>query len=284
MQNKAFLTNKTLNLGGRLVSLEKPAIMGILNVTPDSFFDGDRYTNEKEILHQVEKMIEEGATFVDVGGYSTRPGAMEISVEEERRRVLGAIQPILKNFPETLISIDTFRSEIAKAAVGDGALMINDISGGNLDPTMFETVAQLHVPYILMHLRGNPQTMTSQTAYQNLVKEVMDYFHQKLHHLAPYNFSDIIIDPGFGFAKTIPQNFELLNHLEYFTHLERPLLVGLSRKSMVWKTLKSSPEEALNGSTALHTIALLKGANILRVHDVKEASEVIQLVNHLSIR
>jgi len=276
------LTNKTLNLGGRLVSLQKPAIMGILNVTPDSFFDGDRYIDEKAILLQVEKMLTGGATFVDVGGYSTRPGAAEIPAEEEMKRILSAIRPILKTFPKTLISIDTFRNEIAKAAVDEGASMINDVSGGALDPKMFETVAQLKVPYILMHMRGNPQTMTSQTDYQNLVKEVTDYFHQKLKELNRYNISDIIIDPGFGFAKTISQNFQLLNHLEHFNYLERPLLVGLSRKSMIWKTLKISPEEALNGSTALHAIAVLKGANMLRVHDVKEAHEVIELINQLA--
>lgn len=276
------MTNKTLNLGGRLVSLQKPAIMGILNVTPDSFFDGNRYRNEKEILLQVEKMVTAGTTFVDVGGYSTRPGATEIPETEERKRILGAIRPILKTFPETLISIDTFRSEIAKVATAEGAVMINDISGGALDPKMLETVAQLRVPYILMHMRGNPETMTSQTDYKNLVKEVADYFHQKLNALNSHNIPDIILDPGFGFAKTIAQNFELLNHLEYFQHLDRPLLVGLSRKSMIWKTLESSPEEALNGTTSLHTIALLKGANILRVHDVKEANEVLRLFDQLS--
>lgn len=281
MQNKAFLTNKTLNLGGRLVSLEKPAIMGILNVTPDSFFDGNRYSEEKTILLQVEKMLTEGATFVDVGGYSTRPGANEIPVEEEQKRVLGAIRSILKTFPHALLSIDTFRSEVAKAAVGEGASMINDISGGDLDTKMFETVAQLKVPYILMHMRGNPQTMTSKTDYQNLVKEVMDYFHEKLKVLNDHAIADIIIDPGFGFAKNISQNFELVNYLEYFTHLQRPLLVGLSRKSMIWKTLNTRPEDALNGSTVLHTIALLKGANILRVHDVKEAQEVITIIDQI---
>jgi dihydropteroate synthase len=284
VQNKAFLTNKTLNLGGRLVSLEKPAIMGILNVTPDSFFDGNRYTNEKEILLQVEKMLFQGATFVDVGGYSSRPGAEEIPIEEEQQRVLGAIRPIIKRFPEILLSIDTFRSEVAKVAVGEGAMMINDISGGSLDSAMFQTISQLQVPYILMHMRGNPQTMTSQADYQNLTRELMDYFHQKINQLIEYNLSDIIIDPGFGFAKTIAQNFELLNHLDYFNRLERPLLVGLSRKSMIWKTLQTTPDEALNGSTSLHTIALLKGANILRVHDVKEAQEVITLLDKLSIR
>ena len=252
--------------------------MGILNVTPDSFFDGNRYTNEKEILLQVEKMVEQGATFVDVGGYSTRPGADAISAGEEQQRILGAIRPILRNFPEILLSIDTFRSSIAKAAVEEGAVMVNDISGGDLDPSMFETVAKLKVPYILMHMRGDPQTMTRQTEYQNLVKEVMDYFHQKINQLRAYQFRDIILDQGFGFAKTIDQNYELLNRLDYFSQLERPLLVGVSRKSMIWKTLHTSPDQALNGSTVLHTIALLKGANILRVHDVKEAREVIQLL------
>ena len=276
------MTNKTLNLGGRLLSLEKPAIMGILNVTPDSFFDGERFTSEKEILFQVEKMLREGATFVDVGGYSTRPGAKEVSVEEEQKRVLGAIKPILKNFPETLISIDTFRSVVARAAIQEGAVMVNDVSGGNLDSKMFETVAQLHVPYILMHMRGTPQTMAQETHYENLVKEIMDYFHQKLHELSSFHLSDIIIDPGFGFAKTILQNFELLNHLPYFQALQKTVLVGLSRKSMIWKTLQTTPEEALNGTTSLNTVALLKGADILRVHDVKEANEILQLFSMLS--
>jgi dihydropteroate synthase len=277
VQNTAFSTNKTLNVKGKLIDLSTPKVMGILNVTPDSFYDGGRFVNEKEILAQVEKMLGEGATFIDVGGYSTRPGALEISIEEEKKRAANAIAIISKHFPEAIITIDTFRSDVAKTAVDEGAALINDISGGELDIKMFDTVASLKVPYIMMHMRGNPQTMTQLATYDNLKKEITDFFHAKLFSLKQQGIHDVIIDPGFGFAKNIKQNFELLNHLDYFKILGRPMLVGLSRKSMIWKTLNISPEQALNGTTSLNTLAIIKGASILRVHDVKEAMQVIRL-------
>ncbi len=280
MQSKIFSVNKTLNLRGTLMDLSVPKVMGILNVTPDSFYDGLRYTDEASILKQVEKMIAEDADFIDVGGYSTRPGAEEISEEEEVKRVLPAIELIVKNFPDAIISIDTFRSAVARQAINSGASMINDISGGNLDDAMYQVVAELNVPYILMHLRGTPQTMAKQTDYENLLKEITDYFHQRIYQLHQLGVMDIIIDPGFGFAKNVGQNFELLRNLDYLRILGKPVMVGLSRKSMIWRTLKIKAENALNGTTSLNTIALLKGASILRAHDVREAKEVIQLINN----
>ena len=255
--------------------------MGILNVTPDSFYDGGKFTAEKEILTQVEKMVKEGADFLDVGGYSTRPGAEEINVNEELNRSVRTIQLIRQRFPDTILSIDTFRSEVARAAVQEGASVINDISGGELDAAMFEAVASLKVPYILMHMRGNPKTMTTLTSYDNLVKDILSYFHAKLARLTELGVKDVIIDPGFGFAKTREQNFVLLQELDKFQFLGRPVLAGLSRKSMVWKTLNVKPEEALNGTSVVNTVALLKGASILRVHDVKEAAEAVKLVQEM---
>ncbi len=281
MQSKIFSANKTLNLRGRLMDLSLPRVMGILNMTPDSFYDGNKYTDETATLKHVERMMTEGADFIDVGGCSTRPGANEISVDEELKRVLPAIEMIRKKFPEANLSIDTFRAAVAKRAVEAGAMMINDISGGELDAEMFETVASLKVPYVLMHLRGTPQTMTTLTEYDNLIKEMIDYFHQKIFQLHQLGVKDIIVDPGFGFAKTVEQNFELLNWLDHFQILGKPLLVGLSRKSMIWRTLKTNSEGALNGTTALHVVALLKGASVLRTHDVREAKEVIMLLQHL---
>jgi dihydropteroate synthase len=254
--------------------------MGILNVTPDSFYDGGKFNSEAEILVQVEKMVKEGADMIDVGGYSTRPGAKNVSIAEENERVLKAIRLIVRNFPGAIISVDTFRSEIARAAILEGAAMINDISGGQ-DIEMFGTVAELRVPYILMHMRGTPQTMTSLTKYTNLVKELLDYFHDRIHKLSQLGVTDIIVDPGFGFAKTREQNFVLLDQLEKFSLPGKPVLAGLSRKSMVWKTLNQKAEDALNGTTVLNTIALLKGARILRVHDVREAVEAVKLVNEM---
>lgn len=256
--------------------------MGVLNVTPDSFHDGGRYSSDAALLTQAEKMLREGATFIDVGGYSTRPGAAEISVDEELNRAVPAVTSIIKQFPEAIISIDTFRAGVAKAAVDAGASMVNDISGGNLDSAMFKTIASLQVPYILMHMRGNPGNMTRQTDYQNLIKELCDYFHQKIHELLLLGVKDIIVDPGFGFAKTREQNFELLRHLNALHIVGKPILVGLSRKSMIWKTLNITPDDALNGATSLNTIALLKGASILRVHDVREAMEVVRLFSSLN--
>ena len=257
--------------------LKEPRIMGILNVTPDSFYDGGRYDSETTILEQTEKMIKHGATFIDVGGYSSRPGAEDIPVSEEIRRISIAIKSIVKNFPEAFISIDTFRSHVANIAVQEGAAIINDISGGEQDPAMLEVVSSLQVPYVVMHMRGNPKTMNQLTNYENLTKDVTDFFHRKINQLNTLGIKDIIIDPGFGFAKTIEQNFSLLNSLDYLKILNKPILVGLSRKSMIWKTLSTTPEYSLNGTSALNAIALTKGACILRVHDVKEAAEVCRL-------
>ena len=256
--------------------------MGILNVTPDSFYDGGRFTKEESILLQAEKMIKEGAAIIDIGAYSSRPGAIDIPVKEELKRMAMAVSVIHKNLPEIILSADTFRAEVAKAAVDEGASMINDISGGQ-DDNMFETVALLKVPYLLMHMRGTPQTMTKLTQYNNLLKDIVDYFHPKIAKLHSLGVKDIIIDPGFGFAKTVEQNFQLLNHLHYFKILEKPILAGLSRKSFLWKTLDTNPDGALNGTTSANTIALLNGASLLRVHDVKEAADCIRLVSQLNI-
>lgn len=272
---------KTINVRGKLIDLSTPAVMGIVNVTPDSFFKGSRLTTEYEILTQTEKMLSEGAALIDVGGYSSRPGAEDISIEEELSRVVHAIQAIMREFPAAIISVDTFRAEVAQRAVQEGASIINDISAGELDSNMFDTVARLHVPYIIMHMRGTPQTMKSMTQYDNLLREVMDYFIGKINRLTALGVRDIIIDPGFGFAKTIDQNFELLGNLDYLKILNKPILAGLSRKSMIWKTLGSSAEGSLNGTTALNMTALLKGAAILRVHDVKQAIEAVTLYRKL---
>lgn len=282
-KDTVFYSKKTLNIKGKVLSLADPVVMGILNITPDSFYDGGKYLEEKEILIRVEQMLQEGALFIDIGGYSSRPGAENISEEEERKRVVPAIKSILKRFPGTNITIDTFRGEIAKAAVLEGACLINDISGGTLDPNMFATVAELKVPYVLMHMRGTPQTMNKQTNYDNIVIELISYFEKKIKELEQLGLKDIIIDPGFGFAKTIEQNYELLRHLKYFRILNKPILAGLSRKSMVYKKLGIGIEEAGNGTTVLNTIALQNGASFLRVHDVKQTIETIKLykaVNH----
>lgn len=277
VQNNAFYSNNTLNLRGELLHLDTPKVMGILNITPDSFYEGSRVSGEKEILSQAAQMIEEGADLLDLGGYSSRPGASAISESEECNRVLPAIRLLKDHFPKTPLSIDTFRSTIARQAVDQGASLINDISGGEQDPQMFETVAELGVPYILMHMRGTPQTMTTLTQYDNLVKDVADYFHKKIYLLRQLGVRDLILDPGFGFAKTAEQNFELLQRLRYFSIFGLPLLAGLSRKAMIWKTLNTDPAGALNGTTTLNTIALANGASILRVHDVREAVECIAL-------
>jgi dihydropteroate synthase len=282
-QSKLFSPNKTLLIAGKVIDLTIPKVMGILNVTPDSFYDGGRYNDENTILLQAEKLIVEGADFIDVGGYSTRPGATDISEKEELDRVIPVVKVLLKEFPSAIISVDTFRSAVAKAAIESGASLINDISAGELDAAMIDIVAELQVPYVAMHMRGTPQTMTQFTTYENLLKEMIEYFHRKMHQFKMAGIKDVIIDPGFGFAKTVDQNFELLNNLERLHVLEKPILVGLSRKSMIWRTLKTTPEAALNGTTALNTLALIKGASILRVHDVREAIEVIQLMKHVSV-
>ncbi|QJW90507.1 dihydropteroate synthase [Spirosoma taeanense] len=274
-------TKKTLNCRGRLVDLTTPAVMGILNATPDSFFAGSRIGLD-ETVATAETMLTEGATFLDIGGYSTRPGAADISPAEEADRVLPVIEAILDSFPEALISVDTFRASVARQAVETGAAMINDIGGGTLDTAMFETVAQLGVPYVLMHMRGTPQTMQSLATYQNIVTEVIDEMATPLARLRALGAKDIILDPGFGFAKTPAQNFSLLSQLESFRQFDEPLLVGLSRKTTIWKTLNITAEEALNGTTVLNTVALMKGASILRVHDVREAVEAVKLTQNLT--
>ena len=272
----------TINCKGKLISLETPKVMGILNCTPDSFFDGGKYNNESELLSQVEKMLVDGATFADVGAYSSKPNASFVSEEEEISRILPVIELILKNFPETLISIDTFRSKVAEKSIEIGAAIINDISAGNLDDKMMETVAKLQVPYIMMHMKGTPQTMQSLANYDSIIKEMLFYFSEKIALARSLGINDLIVDPGFGFAKTTEQNFEVMKQLELFQILDLPILVGISRKSMIYKTLETTAQNSLNGTTFLNTISLQKGAKILRVHDVKEAVECVKLFEALN--
>ena len=273
----------TLNLSGRLVSLEKPLVMGIVNVTPDSFFAGSRIDGAKALRERLDTLVREGAALADLGAYSSRPGAEEVSPEEERRRLRPALQILRDEYPDLPISVDTFRSDVARMAVEEyGASMINDISGGGLDPAMYRTMTELQVPYILMHMKGDPQTMQQQASYSDVTLEVIDYFAQRVGQLLELGVHDIILDPGFGFSKTTAQNYELLAQLgslvEAFT---QPLLVGFSRKSMIYRPLGISPEEALNGTTFLHALALERGAKILRVHDVRPAVEAVQLYEEL---
>ncbi|MFZ9235592.1 MAG: dihydropteroate synthase [Algoriphagus sp.] len=282
-EDKLFPQKYTFQIKGCLYSLNKPKVMGILNLTPDSFFEGSRVpTDKKSVLMEAEKKIKEGADFLDLGGYSTRPGAAEISIEEEITRIIPAISEIKKNFPNTLLSVDTFRSQVAKAAIEAGAELVNDISAGNLDPEMLPLVAKLGVPYVAMHLKGTPQTMQQETNYSDLVPDVLAYFSKKVKQFSELGIKDAILDPGFGFAKTREQNFELLRNLSSLKRLGLPILVGVSRKSMIYKTLEISANEALNGTTALNMFALLQGADILRVHDVKEAKETIELAAQLN--
>jgi dihydropteroate synthase len=271
----------TINCRGQLIDCSEPRVMGILNLTPDSFFDGGKYKDEHSILTQVETMIQQGADFIDVGGYSSRPGADDVASSEELNRVVPAIEAISKRFPECLISIDTFRSEVADGAIASGACMINDISGGDRDPNMPKVAVKHQVPYIFMHMRGTPQTMNQLTQYENVVLEVTQELAKKLKQLRALGLNDLIADPGFGFAKTLEQNYTLLNHLEHLKLLEVPILVGLSRKSMIYRLLETQPDHALNGTSVANTIALIKGANILRVHDVLQATEAIRLIKAL---
>lgn len=270
-----------LKIRDKLLNLEQPKIMAILNVTPDSFFDGGKFDTEIKVLKQVEKFINEGADIIDIGGYSSRPGAQNISIETELKRVISNIKLIRKEFPEIFISIDTFRSEVARESYFSGADIINDISGGNLDTEMLKTVGDLGAPFILMHMRGNPQNMSLKTNYKNITQDILDYLSNGIELAKENGINDIIIDPGFGFAKNIKQNFTLLNNLKDFKVLNYPILVGISRKSMIYKTLNIDVQEALNGTTVLHTVALLKGANIIRTHDVKELMECIKLIDEL---
>ncbi len=272
----------TLNCKGALIDLQIPKIMGILNITPDSFYDGGKYKDHKSILVQVEKMISEGATFIDIGANSTRPGAIAVSETEELNRLIPIVELLLKNFPELLLSIDTFRSKVAEESLHTGAAMINDISAGKRDDHMLPIIAKFKVPFVMMHMRGTPKTMQQQTQYTHLLKEVLQYFSERVAKATSMGINDLIIDPGFGFAKTLEQNYELLRQLEGFKTLGHPILAGLSRKSMIYKALGSDAQNALNGTTALNMYALQKGATILRVHDVKEARECVQLIQQLA--
>ncbi|MFP9115377.1 dihydropteroate synthase [Flavobacterium sp. RHBU_3] len=269
-----------INCKGNLIDLSTPKVMGILNVTPDSFFDGGKYKDETTLLNQAEKLLTEGATFIDLGAYSSKPNAEFVSEDEELQRAAPVVELILKHFPETVISIDTFRAKVAEACIESGAAIINDIAAGLLDDTMIPTVGKYKVPYIMMHMRGTPQTMVKLTQYDDITGEMLKYFSERIAIARQHGIDDIIIDPGFGFAKTLEQNYEVMGKLELFSTITGlPLLSGISRKSMIYKLLGTTPQEALNGTTALNTISLIKGAKILRVHDVKEAIETVKLFN-----
>ena len=273
------MSDKTLNIKGTLMSLSTPVVMGILNVTPDSFYAGSRKQTEADIEERIQAILSEGGQIIDVGGYSSRPDAEEVSPEEEMERLAFALKILNAHYPEAVVSVDTFRADVARKCVEDyGVAIINDISGGELDPAMFGTVAGLNVPYIMMHMQGTPQNMQKHPHYDNVLKEVFLYFAQKVQQLRDMGMKDIILDPGFGFGKTVEHNYELLAHLEEFRIFELPLLVGVSRKSMIYRLLGNTPQDALNGTTVLDTICLLKGADILRVHDVREAVETVKIV------
>lgn len=276
-----FNSHPLINCRGKLLDLSTPKVMGILNITLDSFFDGGKFTEEKAIIDQAGKMLSEGADILDIGAHSTRPGATDIPENEELNRLLPAIAAIRNKFPDAILSVDTFRAKVAEACISAGASIINDVSGGEQDEKMFETVARLNVPYILMHMQGTPQTMQENPVYKDVTAEVNGYLLKKLTSLRGMGVKDIILDPGFGFGKTVEHNFSLLRNLEAFTLHGCPVLAGLSRKSMICKTLKVNPEKALNGTTALNMVALMNGASILRVHDVKEAIETIKLFEQL---
>ena len=268
-----------INVKGRLLDLATPQVMGILNVTPDSFYSGSRMQTEEEIAARTWQILDEGASIIDIGAYSSRPNAEHISAEEEMRRLRTGLEILNRNHPEAIISVDTFRAEVAERCVKEyGVAIINDIAAGEMDDRMFATVAELGVPYIMMHMQGTPQNMQQHPHYDNLLKEVFLYFAQKVQQLRDLGMKDIILDPGFGFGKTVEHNYELLAHLEEFRVFELPLLVGISRKSMIYRLLGNTPQDALNGTTVLDTICLLKGADILRVHDVREAVETVKIV------
>ncbi|PTX59431.1 dihydropteroate synthase [Kordia periserrulae] len=269
---------KSINCKGKLIALDTPKVMGILNVTPDSFYDGGMYKDASSILTQVEKMLTDGATFIDVGAYSSRPNAPEVSTKEEKQRLLPILELILTKFPQTILSVDTFRSEVAREAINIGAAIINDISAGNLDANMMQTVGELGVPYSMMHMQGTPKTMQQNPNYENVVNDILKELSEKVALARTHKINDLIVDPGFGFGKTIAHNYTILQLLQLFESLDCPVLVGVSRKSMIYKVLETTPQEALNGTTVLNTIALQNGASILRVHDVKEAVECVKLV------
>lgn len=282
-EDRLFRPKITLNSKGKLLMLQEPWVMGIINMTPDSFYPKSRVEPEiDKVLKRAEEMISAGAKVLDIGGYSSRPGADVIPLEEELNRVIPVLNSIKKEFPEALLSIDTFRSDVAKEAVENGADIVNDISGGELDSAMIPVVGRLNVPYICMHMRGDPGNMASQSEYEDLEKELLLYFSQKINKCKKFGIKDVIIDPGLGFAKTLAQNYRILKNLSYFNTINLPVLVGLSRKSMIYKLLDTSQEEALNGTTALNMAALMNGANILRVHDVKEAVETVKLYKQIN--
>tara|TARA_B100000795_G_scaffold60811_1_gene40747 strand:+ start:1519 stop:2349 length:831 start_codon:yes stop_codon:yes gene_type:complete len=272
----------TINIKGTLLDLTKPKIMGILNITPDSFFDGGEYNSEYKILNQVEKMLSEGADIIDVGGHSSRPGAKKITIEKETERVIPIIKLITGKFQNTIISIDTFRSEIARKAIEAGASIINDISGGDLDNKMYEVAGELKVPYIIMHMKGVPSNMQNNTEYDNVIFDIIKNLSYKIDLAKKAGVLDIIIDPGFGFGKSLKDNFKILKNLSSFKQLNQPIMVGLSRKSMIYKILESSAKNVLNGTTCLNSISLNNGANIIRVHDVKEAKETVKLIEFMN--
>jgi len=270
-----------INCKGRLTDISSPKVMGILNCTPDSFFDGGKYRNGTQLLQQAEKMLTDGATFIDLGAYSSKPNAKFVSEDQELQRIVPVVELLVKHFPDVLLSIDTFRAKVAEACILSGAAIINDIAAGHLDDAMLPTVGKLKVPYIMMHMRGNPQTMVKLTQYDDIIKEMLFYFSERIYAARAHGIDDIIIDPGFGFAKTLAQNYEVLNKMELFDITGLPLLAGVSRKSMIYKLLGTTPQEALNGTAVLNTIALTKGAKILRVHDVKEAVEAVKIFEQL---
>lgn len=283
-EKRYFKKKQTLCYRGGLIGLDRPLVMGILNLTPDSFYDGGRYTQTSKAIAQVRQMLEDGADIIDIGAYSTRPGAAEVSEQEEIERLEPVLKDVFQKFPDVVVSIDTFRSGVARwANVACGPCIINDVSGGQLDPEMFSTVAQLNVPYILMHMRGTPQTMQTQAHYSNVTKEVIKELSEKVAKLHQLGVCDVIIDPGFGFSKTLDQNYELFNHLDAFRFFELPVLVGISRKSMLYNYLGGTPTDSLYATTALNMLALHGGADILRVHDVKAAVDAVQLYEKLKL-
>ena len=272
----------TINCAGKLVDLSTPKIMGILNVTPDSFYDGGVHNSDKKILKHVEKMLNDGAVFIDIGAYSSRPNGINIDENEELNRIVPALELVNNKFPETIISIDTFRSKVAETCLNSGASIINDISAGEMDKKMMKIVGKYKVPYVMVHMKGNPQNMMNKINYDKMLKEIIQYFSKKINQAISHKINDIIIDPGFGFAKDVNQNFDLLNNMDMLKILEKPMMVGISRKSMIYKSLQTNAKESLNGTTVLNTISLIKGASILRVHDVKEANECVKLINALN--
>ena len=278
-QDTFFLKKNSINCNGKLLKLDEPIIMGILNLTPDSFFDGGKHSGQANVVNHVKQMLEAGASIIDVGGYSSRPGAKEVTENEELERVIPIIKLLKEEFDGIVISVDTFRAKVAKESIKNGAAIVNDISAGNMDDKMFDTIADLKAPYIMMHMQGTPQTMQQNPIYNNVTQDVMDFFAKKLEILYKKRVNEVVLDPGFGFGKTLEHNFKLLNELDDFKLFELPILVGVSRKSLVTKALNIKTQDALNGTTALNAFALTKGANIIRVHDVKEAKQTVQLFN-----